>query len=114
MKKVKQNDWEDQTPTSREAVNLHEDEEERRHWDYHYDEVGMTPGTLVIDDDASPTELTLIDYSESSAVRRKLRSPEEAAAHLDTESISWIDLQGLGNEDVLNRLGTVFHLHPLV
>ena len=115
MNKVKQNDWEDQTPINREAVNLREvEEEERRHWDYHYDEVGMAPGTLVIDDDASPTELTLIDYSENSAVRQKLRSPEEAAKHLDTDSISWIDLQGLGNEDILNRLGSVFHLHPLV
>lgn len=90
------------------------EDEERRHWDYHYDEVGMAPGTLVIGEDASPTELTLIDYNETSAIRRKLRSPEEAALHLDTHSISWIDLQGLGNEDVLNRLGQVFHLHPLV
>lgn len=90
------------------------EEEERRHWDYHYDAVGMTPGTLVIDEDASPTRLTLIDYNRAKASRKILRSPEEAANYLDTESISWIDLQGLGNEDVLNRLGSVFHLHPLV
>ena len=90
------------------------DEEERRHWDYHYDKVGMMPGTLVIDEDASPTEMTLIDYSVEAASRKKLRSPEEAANYLDSESISWIDLQGLGNEDTLNRLGSVFHLHPLV
>jgi magnesium transporter len=89
-------------------------EDERRHWDYHYDPVGMVPGTLVIDEKASPTELTLIDYSETSAMRLRLQSPEEAAIHLDTHSISWIDLQGLGNEDALNRLGQVFHLHPLV
>ncbi len=103
MKKVKQNEW----------AAEHE-EEERRHWDYHYDEIGTAPGTLVIDDDASPTELTLIDYSGKSAMRRMLRSPEEAAKHLTSATISWIDLQGLGNEDVLNRLGEVFHLHPLV
>lgn len=90
------------------------EEEERRHWDYHYDEIGMTPGTLVIDEDASPTELMLIDYSADSAIRRRLQSPEEAAIHLDSKSVSWIDLQGLGNEDLLNRLGNVFHLHPLV
>ncbi|MGB3767299.1 MAG: magnesium/cobalt transporter CorA [Phormidesmis sp.] len=91
-----------------------EEEDERRHWDYHYDPVGMAPGTLVIDEGASPTQLTLIDFNSDKAWRKKLRSPEEAADYLDTESISWIDLQGLGNEDVLNRLGTVFHLHPLV
>jgi magnesium transporter len=89
-------------------------EDERRHWDYHYDPVGMVPGTLVINEKAAPTELTLIDYSETSAVRIRLESPEEAAVHLDTHSISWIDLQGLGNEAALNRLGQVFHLHPLV
>ena len=108
MRKVKPEDW------NQALAVADDDEDERRHWDYHYDKVGMAPGTLVIDEDASPTELTLIDYSETSAIRRRLRSPEEAAQHLDTHSISWIDLQGLGNEDVLNRLGKVFHLHPLV
>jgi magnesium transporter len=88
--------------------------EERRHWDYYYDEVGMAPGTLVINHKASPTELTLIDYNASSATRRKLRSPEEATEHIASTNISWIDLQGLGNEDTLNRLGSVFNLHPLV
>ncbi|MGI8935628.1 MAG: magnesium/cobalt transporter CorA [Phormidesmis sp.] len=108
MRKAKPEDW------NQALAVADDDEDERRHWDYHYDEIGMAPGTLVINQDASPTELTLIDYSETSAIRRRLRSPEEAAQHLDTHSISWIDLQGLGNEDVLNRLGKVFHLHPLV
>jgi magnesium transporter len=90
------------------------DSEERRHWDYYYDPIGMPPGTLVIDQDASPTELTLIDYSQDTATRCKLRSPEEVAEHLISSNVSWIDLQGLGNEDALNRLGTVFNLHPLV
>ena len=109
MRKAKPEDW-NQALASAD----NDEDDERRHWDYHYDEIGMAPGTLVIDEDASPTELTLIDYSETSAIRRRLRSPEEAAQHLDTHSISWIDLQGLGNEDMLNRLGKVFHLHPLV
>ncbi len=110
MKKAQLNDW----------TNIHapipevEADEERRHWDYHYDPIGMAPGTLVIDEDASPTELMLIDYSDRRAIRRRLPSPEAAANYLDSESVSWIDLQGLGNEDVLNRLGEVFQLHPLV
>lgn len=95
-------------------LKVPEEEDERRHWDYHYDVAGAAPGTLVIDEDAAPTELMLIDYSAERATRQRLRSPEEAALHLDSESVSWIDLQGLGNEDVLNRLGEVFHLHPLV
>lgn len=84
------------------------------HRDYHYDQIGLVPGTLVIDEDASPTEMTLIDYGPQEAFRKKLQSPDEALAHLDTETISWIDLQGLGNEITLKHLGEVFQLHPLV
>lgn len=108
MKKAQPQNWQTASTPSPEQ------EEERRHWDYHYDEVGMAPGTLVIDKDASPSELTLIDYTETSASRQRLQSPEEAARYLQTDSISWIDLQGLGNEALLNQLGQVFCLHPLV
>ena len=119
MKKTKANDWStahsaDTYSPQLAALAVPEEEDERRHWDYHYDPVGMTPGTLVIDEDASPTELTLIDYSGGKAIRKRLSSPEAVVNYLDSESISWIDLQGLGNEKVLNRLGEVFRLHPLV
>ncbi|MFK8185420.1 MAG: magnesium/cobalt transporter CorA [Phormidesmis sp.] len=122
MKRTKQNDWDtglflrsnaSQQPSAAIAAER-EEEDERRHWDYHYDEVGVAPGTLVIDEDASPTELTLIDYNSESALRRRLRSPEEITDYITSSTISWIDLQGLGNEAVLNRLGSLFHLHPLV
>jgi magnesium transporter len=33
---------------------------------------------------------------------------------MDTESVSWVDVKGLGSEDVLRRLGQVFGLHALV
>ena len=102
------------TQTITTALIAQQEEEERRHWDYHYDPVGMAPGTLVIDEDASPTELTLIDYSEQKAIRKRLATPEVAASYLESESVSRRDLQGLGNEEVLNHLGEVFHLHPLV
>jgi magnesium transporter len=85
-----------------------------RQRNYHYDPVGMVPGTLMINQDAPQTELTLIDYSETSATRRMLRSPQEAAENITSDSVSWIDLQGLGNEQTLHELGQIFKLHPLV
>lgn len=47
-------------------------------------------------------------------VRLKLNTPEECLPYLATESVSWVDVQGLGSEDILQRLGEVFKLHPLV
>lgn len=82
--------------------------------DYFYDKPGSIPGTLSIEEDAAPSTLVLIDYNLDQATRLRLQSPEECRPYLDTESVSWVDVQGLGSEEVLQRLGQVFHLHPLV
>lgn len=96
------------------SPELPHEEEEENYFDYFYNEPGSAPGTLSIEPDASPPVLFLIDYNENSASRVKLNSPEESIPYLDSASVSWIDVQGLGNEDVLRRLGRVFNLHPLV
>ncbi|MCD8486795.1 MAG: magnesium/cobalt transporter CorA [Desertifilum sp.] len=91
-----------------------EEEEEVDLFDYYYDEPGSLPGTLNIEEDADPPSIVLIDYSETTATRVQLATPEACVPYLDSESVSWIDVQGLGSEDVLQRLGKVFHLHPLI
>jgi magnesium transporter len=82
--------------------------------DYAYDQAGSLPGTLVIDRDAIAPVLFLIDYNDHDATRIQLDKPEDATPHLDTASVSWVDVQGLGDEGILRRLGQVFDLHPLV
>jgi magnesium transporter len=89
-------------------------EDDSDYFEYFADEPGSAPGTLNIEADASPPTIFLIDYSESNAIRIKVDEPEDCAAYLDKESVSWVDVQGLGSEDVLRRLGHVFSLHPLV
>lgn len=91
-----------------------EAEEEENYFDYFYNEPGSAPGTLGIDPDAAAPVLFLIDYTGESATRVKLNTPEESIPYLETASVSWIDVQGLGSEDVLRRLGRVFNLHPLM
>jgi len=82
--------------------------------EYFYDKPGSMPGTLSIEEDAAPPQLVLIDYSEAQATRLRLQAPEDCRSYLDKESVSWVDVQGLGSEDILQRLGQVFRLHPLV
>ncbi|WP_367185814.1 magnesium/cobalt transporter CorA [Thermoleptolyngbya sp. C42_A2020_037] len=82
--------------------------------EYSYHEPGALPGTLTIEDDAPPPVITLIDYCEDSATRIPINEPEEAIPYLDADSVSWVDVKGLGSEDVLKRLGNIFNLHPLV
>jgi len=82
--------------------------------DYHYDAPGTLPGTLTIPKDAEPPVIVLIDYQDDKAVRLQIEEPEECIPYLDSDSVSWVDVNGLGSEDILLRLGRVFGLHPLV
>jgi magnesium transporter len=80
-----------------------------------YHQPGTIPGTIIIPTDASPPKITLIDYhATGDVIRKEVKTPEECTPYLDRESVSWVEVQGLGDEDILRRLGKVFDLHPLV
>lgn len=96
------------------AVAPYEEDDDDSYLDYNYDEPGSIPGTLRIDPDAPPPILVLIDYCEANATRIPNLTPEICASYLDTESVSWLDVMGIGSEDILRRLAKVFNLHPLV
>jgi magnesium transporter len=83
-------------------------------FNYSYDRPGSMPGTLSIEEGAAPSKIVLIDYNQEHLDRLKNITPEACANYLDTESVSWIDVVGLGSEDILQSLGKVFNLHPLV
>ncbi len=89
-------------------------QEESDLFEYFYDKPGSMPGTLRVKTDAQMPEIVLIDYNEETATRTVLETPEECTSYLDTESVSWIDILGLGSEEILQRLGQVFNLHLLV
>ncbi|MEG4217643.1 magnesium/cobalt transporter CorA [Microcoleus sp. Pol14C6] len=88
-----------------------EDDDDDSYVDYFYDDPGAPPGTLDLEPDAPPPEIVLIDYCETAATRAKLANPQKAAAYLDTASVSWVDMLGLGNKETWRQMGEVFNLH---
>lgn len=81
--------------------------------EYFYEQPGI-PGTLSIDVDAAPPVIFLFDYNATALTCQQLATPEESLPYLDTDSVSWVDVQGLGSEKIWQQLGQVFKLHPLV
>ncbi|QHG19432.1 magnesium/cobalt transporter CorA [Nostoc sp. ATCC 53789] len=86
----------------------------RLYEDEFYHQPGTIPGTIFIDEDSPPPIIFLIDYNQTNFIREQIATPEECVPYLERESISWVDVQGLGSQDILQRLGQVFELHPLV
>jgi magnesium transporter len=82
--------------------------------DYFQDIPGSMPGLLRIDPNSATTEITLIDYNAATATCVDLATPEDCIPYMDSESVSWVDVKGLGSEAILQRVGAVFNLHPLM
>lgn len=82
--------------------------------DYFYDVPGTAPGTLAVSNTQTSSNLLLIDYNEATAMQTLLANPRDCVPYLDRESVSWLDVQGLGDVECLEEVGHIFHLHPLV
>lgn len=80
----------------------------------YYHQPGTIPGTIIIHENAQQPQIVLMDYNPTDLVEKRIINPEECSAYLRTQSVSWVDVQGLGNRDVIHRLGQTFDLHPLI
>ncbi len=76
---------------------------------------GEPPGALKPREEPAkhPPVITLIEYDREHLEERTISNKEELLPHLDNQRISWINIDGLGDIDVLRTLGTQFNLHPL-
>ena len=83
-------------------------------FDYYYHSPGSAPGTLSIEPDAYPTEIDIFDYTPERVNHSQNLTTQEIIPYLDTESISWIDIQGLGDEKILREIGEIFKLPLLI
>jgi magnesium transporter len=81
---------------------------------YFYDPPGTTPGQLNIRSSDPPAELVLIDYNCDRSIRINLEDPAMISQYLETHTVSWIDVLGLGNQDTWKALSSVFNLHRLL
>ncbi len=78
---------------------------------------GMSPGSLVYTGDKAahePVSITLIDYNADEMVEKTGVSLDDCESYVSRDSVTWIDISGIHNPDIIGRLGTMFQLHPLL
>jgi magnesium transporter len=57
--------------------------------------------------------ITLIEYDKAYLEERTVTDNSELLPRLDNQRITWINIDGLGDIDLLKALGSQFNLHPL-
>jgi len=77
------------------------------------DHLADSPGTLVEPEGSPPPAVTIVAYDQDRLLERTLEKPEDIPRFLDDYQVVWINVDGLGDADLLERLGAVLSLHPL-
>lgn len=77
---------------------------------------GLSPGTLVHvgKKHAEKTRMTVIDYDEKRSEMKELGRIEECFRFKDKKSTTWINIDGLQDLGIIEKIGKRFGIHPLV
>ncbi|MBN2170583.1 MAG: magnesium/cobalt transporter CorA [Candidatus Krumholzibacteriota bacterium] len=74
---------------------------------------GASPGTLAVDPQAPPPRLRLVAYGPDELHEEEIADPEALRAWRGRLPVVWVNVDGLGDVELLARLGAVFGLHQL-
>lgn len=79
----------------------------------HRPALGAQPGSLVMTAHNVPPRIEVLDFGAQTHETIACDDPEQCRRFLDAGTVSWIDVQGLGDHAVLQSLAEIFSIHPL-
>ena len=88
----------------------------RRHGKKRSVKSGLPPGTLVHIGEKSDEEVnvTVIDYDEGSFLEKTLGSIDECLFFKNKPTVTWINMDGIHQVDLIRKFGDCYGFHPLV
>src|SRR4030066_1079043 len=80
------------------------------------EKAGLPPGTLVYfgEKKVENVKITIIDYDETQITEKEAATIEECFPFKDKPTVTWINIDGLHEVDIIEKLGNHFGLHPLL
>jgi magnesium transporter len=78
--------------------------------------MGLPPGTLVHvgEKKAEKVRISIIDYDEAHVEEKEAKAVEECFPFKDKPTVTWINVDGLHEVNLIEQLGAHFGLHPLL
>jgi magnesium transporter len=82
----------------------------------HSRKVGLPPGALVHvgEKKVESVRITVIDYDEQNLTEKQIASVEECLPFKKTPTVTWVNIDGLHEVGIIEKLGKAFDLHPLI
>jgi magnesium transporter len=78
--------------------------------------IGQIPGSVIYTGKRSEQKLFIeaFDFDKENCVEKELKTAEESIDFRHTNTITWINLNGLNHVNEIEKLGKYYDLHPLV
>jgi magnesium transporter len=82
----------------------------------HSRKAGLPPGTLVHigKRKAESVRITIIDYDEERFQEKQISAIEECFPFRESKTVTWINIDGIHDVSLIEKLGKQFELHPLI
>ena len=77
---------------------------------------GLAPGSLIHigEQKVAKPQISVFDYNEEGFVEKTPESIEECFPLKETDTVSWINIDGLHDTHLIETIGKQFGLHPLI
>ncbi|MGZ5242547.1 MAG: magnesium/cobalt transporter CorA [Bacteroidia bacterium] len=78
--------------------------------------IGLPPGTLIHTgvQKVEKASITLIDFTPENFHELKIADAEELRQYTNSESVTWVNVDGLHEVDIIEKIGNIFGIHSLV
>jgi magnesium transporter len=78
--------------------------------------VGLPPGTPVYIGDkvVGEVKIRLMDYDETHFQEKEVKTIEECFPFKETPTVTWINIDGVHQADIIEKIGKQFDIHPLI
>lgn len=74
---------------------------------------GAPPGTLMVDPSAPQPIIRVLAYDPETVNEFEVDDPNQLHDVIRRHRVTWVNVNGLGDPDLLKSIGEVFDLHPL-
>jgi magnesium transporter len=81
----------------------------------HYPPPGSAPTAVTAPpgSESHPTQIKLIEYDAHFFVEKQVSAVDELLDSIENQRVTWVNVEGLGSVDLIQKLGQLFQIHPL-
>ncbi|TAL58693.1 MAG: magnesium and cobalt transport protein CorA, partial [Bacteroidetes bacterium] len=79
------------------------------------DTTGLPPGTVVYSGEkqTAKVKITLLEYNEKEFIEKEFTDFDECLLHVKPEMIKWINVDGIHDTELIQKIGEKFNIHTL-